>query len=354
MTGLRLRIADCGFQIGKRERLNSKHDFLPWRLISRLALCLGATGLGASRDRCPLGIAKQKTLKWGRNAPGRMSLSPFAQPKPGTGQLRCPVAPSEKEYKRLRARRLSGVGASNCVWLFALLFLTSCFFAPHAGWAKEAEPPALERGETLLDAAGADKVLAQLAAQFKAHPVVKARLAVEMDDLVGKRTEEGELWLARPDRLLRKFTKPTPKAQLLDGPLIQEYLPALKKFYVKDFSKAPQTLKLVRAAFTMDVKTLNELFKIYVCEARPPQGVSYRLVFIKRPDLKLALPYARIQARIGSQDVFFREIEYTPTAGDKTLERYLDVQELPQAPADVFKLDIPAGIERQVDVISDN
>lgn len=215
-----------------------------------------------------------------------------------------------------------------------------------------AEAPAAEKGETLLAPADAEKVLAELAARFKAAPALKARIVTEMEDLVGTRKEEGELLLDRPGRMLRKFSKPSARVQALIDDRFVEYLPALKKLAVKDFSRAPHALQLVQAAFTVDAKALSEMFSLAVFEKTTPEGHAYRLVLTKKPEVKRAL-YSSIQARIAPKEIFFHEIEYYPEGGEKIVERYLDIQPVAKPIAADFAIDVPADVARQTDIVND-
>src|SRR5689334_7981701 len=94
-------------------------------------------------------------------------------------------------------------------------------FAEFAVFAADGSPAA-EAGERALSADESEKALHAIAETFKAHPYIRAKMQTEVDDLAGKRAEEGELLLDRPARMLRRFTKPTPKAWLLDGAQISE------------------------------------------------------------------------------------------------------------------------------------
>ena len=82
-----------------------------------------------------------------------------------------------------------------------------------------AEPAA---GERELTAAESETALRGIAETFKAYPNIKAKLVSEIEDLAGKRSEEGEFVLERPVRVMRKFTKPSTKIWLLDGAFLFE------------------------------------------------------------------------------------------------------------------------------------
>jgi outer membrane lipoprotein-sorting protein len=222
-----------------------------------------------------------------------------------------------------------------------MLFATAVVFS--------ADDPALKpaASEKKLDDAAAQAFLNEVAARFKENPALKAKIVTEVEDLIGKRTEEGELLLDRPGRVLRKFTKPALKYWVLNGSYIQEYVPRTKKLYVKDFSKAPRPLSLVQAAVTVDVKALSDLFDFHVFQA----GEDYRLVLIRRAE-KQSLPYKRIQARIAAKGLFFHEIEYFPESGDAFVEKYLEIAAVPKPKDDDFNFEIAADANRKTDVVS--
>lgn len=233
-----------------------------------------------------------------------------------------------------------------CVFVSLCLLLSAAIAA--AGEDSPLKPLA---GETLLAADKAQKVLADIAERFKASAAVKARIVAESDDeLLGKRKSEGELLLDRSGRVLRTFSKPA-SVQLLDGDKFQEYLPKLKKLFVKDFSKAPRALRLLRAALTADLKLLGEIFEISVFEAGKDDARAFRIVLLKKEDTTQPLPYTRIQGRIQFGAQFYSEIEYLPEGSTPVLERYLDVEAIDAPKAEAFALEVPAGVKRQVDVV---
>ena len=53
--------------------------------------------------------------------------------------------------------------------------------------------PKPEPGERALNADEGGKALRGIAETFKAHPSVRAKIRTEVEDLAGKRVEEGEL-----------------------------------------------------------------------------------------------------------------------------------------------------------------
>jgi hypothetical protein len=211
------------------------------------------------------------------------------------------------------------------------------------------------KGEALLESADAEKVLAELSVRFKANPYLKAKMISKVDDLMGERTEEGELLLDRNGRVLRKFTKPDQKIWLLNAGQLSEYVPKLRKeVAVKDFSKAPKKLELVQAAVTMDIRPLKQFFVVSVF--RGPVGAEtaaqqIRLVLTKNPECKEPLPYKRIEASIAATALLFREIQYIPDQGDTVTEWYSDVQKIEKPTDDAFSGAIPADVPRKVDVV---
>ncbi|MCY3020816.1 MAG: hypothetical protein NTW87_17505 [Planctomycetota bacterium] len=230
-----------------------------------------------------------------------------------------------------------------------LALLAAAVWLGRAGAAAE-DAPAPEAGETLLSAADAEKVIAEMRA-FKATGCIKARIVTEVDDLLGVRKEEGELLLDRPTRVLRKFTRPAAKFWLLDGSQLQEYAPRKNVLYVKDFTLAPRKLKLIKAAFTGDMKTLQELFKVWVF--RRPGGekgpAAYRFVLTKGDDAASPLDYKRIQARLLENALFFHEFEFLPRDGDRTVERYSDIVAAAKPSEEEFAaaVALPAGVKRE-------
>ena len=216
--------------------------------------------------------------------------------------------------------------------------------------AEDALKPA--DGETAIDGANADAVLAAISAEFKQSPCLKARITTEVEDLLlGKRVEEGTLLLDRAGRVLRKFSKPSNKVWLFDANQLQEYNPKRKTVFVKDLSKAPKALKLVQAAATADLKTLQEIFNIHVFEYTKDAQKHWRLVLTPKESGDSPLAYKRIQGRIAEKAIFFDEIEYVPDAGDRTLERYTDIQSIPKPGDTDFTLDVTADVKRKVDVV---
>ena len=195
-------------------------------------------------------------------------------------------------------------------------------------------------GETLLAAADAEKALTDLATRFKASPLVKAHLITESEDLMlGTRKDEGDFLLDRSGRVLQKFSKPKVKIRLLDGSQLHEYAASRKMDMVKDFSKAPDALKLLQAAVTVNVKALGQLFDISVFS----KGKDLRLVFLPKAGGKNPLAYQYIQATIGEKELFFNQIEYMPDSG-KIVEHYTDIAAVEKFKDDDFAM--PASVQK--------
>lgn len=211
-----------------------------------------------------------------------------------------------------------------------------------------ADPAPLE-GETTLEAAEVDRVLAELPA-FKNPQPLKARIVAETDDLMGMRKEEGELLISPPSQVLRTFTKPKPKTWVLNGNLLQVYIPARKQLYVTDFSNAPKTLKRIQNAFTGDLKSLRELFNISVFSSNG--GKAYRFVLVPAKG-DSAAGYKRIQAKLAADALFFQEIAYEPESGDKVVEKYSAIEAVAKPAASVFELNVPDDVTRKTDKVSD-
>lgn len=214
------------------------------------------------------------------------------------------------------------------------------------------EVPSPEAGERALSAEEAEKALRTISETFKAHPYVRAKIRTEVEDLAGKRVEEGELLLDRPARMLRRFSKPE-KAWLLEGAQISDYVPSQKSVFVKDFSGAPKMLKQIQAAMTGDVKALDSFFAVHVfskvVEGKP---AMLRLVLDKKAGVSRRL-HRRIEARVAEGGLFFEQIHYVPDEGDEVLERFLEIKEMAK-PADADFALPNVGIERKVEKVEDN
>jgi hypothetical protein len=187
-----------------------------------------------------------------------------------------------------------------------------------------------EPGEERLEGEAARQALAGIAEVFRRQPCVRARIACEREDLIGRRREEGEIVFQRPGRVLRRFGPPgrVVKALRLEGEMLLEYVPK-EGVVPRDFSQAPKALALVRAAFTLDTETLVQYFTIALfrkagAEGRPAQ---WRIVLTRRSE-KAELPLApRIQARLDDGAAFFREIwRAGETADDYVVEEYSDIR----------------------------
>ncbi|HEY3325514.1 MAG TPA: hypothetical protein VGP72_33995 [Planctomycetota bacterium] len=214
-------------------------------------------------------------------------------------------------------------------------------------WSADSTP-APEKGETLVAAADAEKILATLPA-FKDKRPLKARIETEIDDMLGKRVDKGELLLDRPSRILRKFKK---SSWLLSGTKLQEYLIRKNIVYIKDFSKAPNTLRLLQAACTGDFKALGEIFDIATFKKETDGKIAYRFVLTRKSGSKLASSlYKRIQARVMEDGLFFHELEYDPDQGDKVVERYMDITAVEKLTDEDFSLDLPVDVRRDVQIV---
>ena len=188
---------------------------------------------------------------------------------------------------------------------------------------------------------------------FKNKGPITARIICEVDDLLGARKDEGELLLDRSGRVLRKFTRPSLKIWLLSGSQIQEYAAARKTVYVKDFSQAPNVLKLIQSAFTGDLKGLESMFELQVFRGGAENAPSYRFVMTRKASVENAQLYKRIELLAHENALFFHQIEYTPESGDKTTERYLDIKAAETISDKDFTLDLPQDIQRKTENIRD-
>ena len=221
------------------------------------------------------------------------------------------------------------------------LFFVACFLR-----AENAAQPLA--GETRLSAADAEKILAELPA-FKSPGPLKAKIMVESDDLMGARKDEGELLIDPPSRVLRNFNKPKPKVWLLNGALLQEYVPARKTVFVKDFSAAPNALKRIQSAFTGDLKGLRDVFDVAVFKNEEKNTYRFLLVPLKAEGAM----YKRIEAKLEAKALFFHEVIYLPESGDKVVEKYSEIQAVPKPESAVFDLKLPEDVTRKTDKVSD-
>jgi hypothetical protein len=215
-----------------------------------------------------------------------------------------------------------------------------------------AEEPAPEPGEHALNAAETDAALKRISAIFKTHPTIRAKIRSEIEDLTGKRVEEGTLLLDRTEgqltRVLRTFANPKPKAWLLNGATISQFVPSKKAVFVKDLSAVPKTLKHIQAAMTGDVKALDEIFTIRIF-AKPD---TWRLVLDKKPAVSKYI-HRRIEARLAEHGVFFDSIHYIPDEGDELTETFLDAKDAGKLSDADFVLPGAEGVERKVEKISE-
>ena len=214
------------------------------------------------------------------------------------------------------------------------------------------DAPAPEPGERALNAKESDAALSGIAEAFKAHPTVRAKIRSEIEDLAGKRVEDGELLLDRsegsPARVLRTFAKPKQKAWLLNGATISEYVASKKTVFVKDLSAAPKTLKHIQAAMTGDVHALEEIFTIRVF-SKPG---ALRLVLDKKPKVSHYI-HRRIEARFTEGGMFFDQIRYIPDEGDEVTETFLELKDAGKLSDADFALQGTDGSERKVEKIAE-
>ncbi len=231
-----------------------------------------------------------------------------------------------------------------------LVFVIAATFTMSATAGEAAPVLSAQADERELTGDEAALVLGQIAENFKAHPHVKAHIRTEIDDLLGKRVEEGELLLSRPGEILRQFNRPTKKTWLLSGVQLQEYSARHKIVRIKDFSKAPAALALVQAAVTLEVKVLQAHFAIHVF-VNTAQPKNLRLLLTKKTDGSALLAYKRIQVRLNLDQPLYSEIEYVPESGDRMVEYYTDIQVVPPPQAADFTLTLPPGTEQKIDVL---
>lgn len=232
--------------------------------------------------------------------------------------------------------------------LFVLIFAATIFAAD------ESQP---EAGERALNAVESEAALKTLADSFKAHPTIRAKILSEIEDLAGKRTEEGELLLDRgaghPARVLRTFTKPKPKAWLLDGSSIAECAPSQKKVFVKDLSAAPKMLAHIQAAMIGDIRALESIFTLKIFSKPGANGsTDWRFILDKKPGVSKYVHH-RIEARMISGGLFFSEIHYVPDEGDELTEKFLELKDAGALTDADFTLKGSEGLERATERITE-
>ena len=217
-----------------------------------------------------------------------------------------------------------GRGWAVLVWLAAPYCL--------AAGAEDLQP---EAGEELLGETAAALVLEEVARRFQEQPCVRAKIVSEVDDdLLGPRKEEGELLMRRPGLVLRRFfQKGQPwKAWRMEEALTSEYNPALNKVVERDFSKAPKSLELLRAAITTEVAVLKQYFQVSVFRkaATGSSPSELRLVLTRREDRATPLPWKQVVACLPEGAAFFSSVEQIPIPGqaNRVKERYTEVQVL--------------------------
>lgn len=228
---------------------------------------------------------------------------------------------------------------------FVRSMVLSVMFAASLLHAESSQPLA---GEARLSGGDAEKILAELPA-FKNPGPLKAKMVAETDDLMGARKDQGEILIDPPSRVLRNFTKPKPKVWLLNGNVLQEYLPARKTLLTKDFSSAPQALKRIQSAFTGDLKGLRDVFDVAVFKNAEKDAYRFVLVPLKSEGAM----YKRIEAKLEAKALFFHEVTYVPESGDKVVEKYTEIQAVPKPGDDAFKLSVPDDVTVKTDKVSD-
>lgn len=200
--------------------------------------------------------------------------------------------------------------------------------------------------EKELPPAETESALRALAIRFQSAPAVRAKIVSEIEDLVGKRTEEGEMLIERPARVLRKFTKPTEKWWLLENGTLSEFARGQKSISVKDLTGAPNLLKQIQGAMTGDLTALAPSYAFKIFESK--DGTQH-LVMDRKPATSRRA-YKRIEARIAPAAAFFHEIHYIPEEGDEITEKFLDIQTFKKFPDADFAL---PEANRKVEKISD-
>jgi outer membrane lipoprotein-sorting protein len=214
-----------------------------------------------------------------------------------------------------------------------------------------ASPKPLD-GETRVSAADAEKLLTELPA-FKNQKALRGKILAETEDLLGTRKSQGELLIDPPGRVLRNFTKPTPSVWLLNGTLLQEYLPARKTVLMTDFSAAPKSLKRIQCAFTGDLNGLSDLFDITVFAKGEGAAREYRFVLLPAA-AGSGFSYKRIEARLMAGALFFHQITSEPDSGNTVVESYSEIEIVGKPDATEFELKLPDDVTRKVDKVSDN
>jgi len=234
------------------------------------------------------------------------------------------------------------------IFIVACIVLTVCIRA--------AEEPRPELGERILTAAETEAALSAMSVVFKQHETVRATIRSEIEDLAGKRVEDGILLMdrgvTRPVRVLRTFSKPKSKAWLLNGTTISDVSASQKKVFVKDLNAAPNMIKTIQAAMTGDVKALDALFSIRVFSKSVAGSNVLRLVLDKKPGLSKYV-HRQIIARIAEGGLFFSEIRYIPDEGDELTETFSDVVDAGKLSDADFALTGTDGFERKVETISE-
>lgn len=208
-----------------------------------------------------------------------------------------------------------------------------------------------EPGERELTADETAAALRTIAETFKASPIIQAKIVSELEDLAGKRIEEGEILIERPARVSRKFSKPKLKFWVLDSALLSEYSDGQKSISVKDLSGVPAILKQIQGAMTGDLTALSPSYTIKIFAPKDITPLkALRVVLDKKPAASRRL-YKRIETRISLGEKFFSEVRYIPEEGDEVTEKFTDIKTPEKSPAADFAL--PAGIDQKIEKIAE-
>ena len=204
------------------------------------------------------------------------------------------------------------------------------------------EPPAVPV-EKRLEKEEAEKVLTELSDRFFKQTYLRAKIAMDVDDLLGRVTKLGVLLIKRPDKVMRQFdgAPNTHIVWLFDGRTSMEFNNATKKVSVRDFSKAPKKQELFRAAMTVDLPKLQVYFDIavYKKEGLAEAPAEFRFVLTPNPAAGNPLHFERIQLLLTDGAPFFRQVDriYQANKGNSAQERYFEIKEEQSIPDQEFR-----------------
>lgn len=205
--------------------------------------------------------------------------------------------------------------------------------------------------ERELDKKETDSALRGIAESFNGAPRISAKIVSQIEDLAGKRTEEGVMRLERPSRMLREFFKPSMKSWLLQGAELLEFSEGRKSVSVKDLSGAPKLLKQIQGAMMGNLADLAPSYELKIFQlSEVKRRSALKLVLDKKAGVSKRL-YKRIEARIAPGELFFSEIRYIPEEGDEITEQFSEIKAVTEFDASDFKL--PKDIERKIEKISE-